>query len=111
MSRLLTLGAPLGDATVKENLKGASLRGDHRHPENIHFWDNVAAEDDFISYDQKLKDDFAHMVPDPCERITDHRIYNFALRADSEGKLGSYPHHGAGYLVHPRVIDIIADWL
>ena len=38
--------------------------------------------------------------------IRDYRIYNMAVRY---GK--SNPHSSVGYLIHPRVTKIVADWL
>ena len=40
------------------------------------------------------------------ESIEDLRIFNLAIR---HGR--SNPHHSAGYLIHPTVIEAIADWL
>ncbi len=45
-------------------------------------------------------------MPHDCYYIRDHRIYNLALR---HGK--SNPHHGAGYLIHPQFINVLARWL
>jgi hypothetical protein len=38
--------------------------------------------------------------------IRDYRIYNLAVRYGR-----SNPHSSMGYLVHPRVAKIVADWL
>jgi len=38
--------------------------------------------------------------------IRDKRVYNLALRG---GK--SNPHNGVGYVIHPKLIDAVADWL
>lgn len=103
----LTLGSPLGDETVKRKLKGARAGGARRYPANVRHWHNVAAEDDYISHDSTLADDYRDMVAAGLlESITDHRIYNLALR---DGK--SNPHHGLGYLVHPTVAGLIANWI
>ena len=104
---LVTLGSPLGDETVKRNLKGAGVSGSRRYPTNIRRWVNVAAEDDYIAHDEKVRNDFKGMLKhDLVESIRDHRIYNLAVR---NGK--SNPHHGAGYLIHPKVTNLIADWV
>ncbi len=63
ISQLITMGAPLADETIKRNLKGAHVKGTRRYPTNIERWDNFAAEDDFISHDQSVQDDFKEMVP------------------------------------------------
>lgn len=107
VSMMITLGSPLGNETVKKNLKGANAGPSRRYPTNIREWINIAAEDDYISHDQTLKNDYRKM-----ERwrlvgsITDHRIYNLAIR-DGD----SNPHHGVGYLVHPTVSNIVSAWL
>ncbi|MDH4256485.1 MAG: hypothetical protein OEX13_18395 [Gammaproteobacteria bacterium] len=103
----ITLGSPLGDETVKRKLKGARAGGKRRFPANVRHWHNVAAEDDYISHDGTLADDYRAMLDAALvDSITDHRIYNLALR---DGR--SNPHHGLGYLVHPTVARLIADWL
>ena len=103
----LTLGCPLGDETVKRHLKGAKAEGERRYPDNIVHWHNVAAEDDFISHDSKIANDFKKMHKwTKIKEITDHKIYNLAVRSGD-----SNPHHGAGYLIHPKVVKIVTDWL
>jgi hypothetical protein len=103
----LTLGSPLPDTTVKRNLKGARAAGLRRYPHNVKRWINVAAEDDYISHDSTVANDFRKMRNlKPATRIVDRKIYNLAVR---RGK--SNPHHGCGYLVHPAVVACVADWL
>jgi hypothetical protein len=104
---LMTLGSPLADETVKRHLKGARASGERRFPKNIRRWVNFAAEDDYISHDQNVRNDFKDMIRfGLVDSIADHRVYNLAVR---NGK--SNPHSSAGYLVHPRVVRLIADWL
>ncbi|MCZ6837333.1 MAG: hypothetical protein O7G85_16275 [Planctomycetota bacterium] len=104
---LLTLGSPLGDETVKRNLKGAKADGERQYPTNIRHWINVAAEDDFIAHDEKVKNDFRNMEKlGLVKSIKDIRMYNLAVRNNK-----SNPHHGVGYLIHPKVTEIIATWL
>lgn len=107
VSLWITLGSPLADETVKDNLKGASHALADRYPTNVVDWLNVAAEDDYVSHDQRVAGDFREMKKlGYVNSITDKRVYNLAVRG---GK--SNPHHGAGYLVHPAVADAIAAWL
>lgn len=107
LSKLVTLGSPLGNETVKRNLKGANADGRRRYPALIRAWENFAAEDDYISHDETLEDDYRKMENHKMvEPIRDHRIYNLAVR---NGK--SNPHHGAGYLIHPEFITVLAEWL
>ena len=103
----ITLGSPLADETVKRNLKGARASGPRRYPGNIKRWENFSAEDDFISHDSKLANDFKRMYKEQLiDEINDQKIYNVAVRRGS-----SNPHHGAGYLIHPKVIKMITDWV
>ncbi|MFH1921395.1 MAG: hypothetical protein ABIP48_16140, partial [Planctomycetota bacterium] len=107
VSLWITLGSPLADETVKDNLKGANHAQADRYPTNVVDWLNIAAEDDYISHDQKVAGDFKAMKKlGYVNSITDKRVCNLAVRG---GK--SNPHHGVGYLIHPRVADAIAAWL
>ena len=104
---LVTLGSPLGDETVKRNLKGAKASGSRRYPSNIRRWVNVAAEDDYVAHDERVRNDYKAMLKRGLvQSIEDRRIYNLAVR---DGK--SNPHHGAGYLIHPKVTELIANWI
>lgn len=103
----LTLGAPLGDAMVARRLLGARESGAARYPTNIVSWHNVAAEDDYLSHDKAIADDFAPMLERRLlSTIRDHRIYNLAVRYGR-----SNPHHSLGYLIHPCTSRIVAEWL
>ncbi len=103
----MTLGSPLADETVKGGLFGARASGPRKYPNNIRRWVNIAAEDDFISHDQKVADDFKKMKRyGNVDSIKDHRIYNLALR---KGK--SNPHHSGGYLLHPKTTSTLVEWL
>jgi hypothetical protein len=103
----LTLGAPLGDTTVRRRVFGAQSKGRGRYPANVLAWHNVSAEDDYLCHDNTLADDYREMLKlRLVSSIRDHHVYNLAVRY---GK--SNPHSSVGYLVHPRVTKIIADWL
>ena len=103
----LTLGAPLGDSMVRRRLLGASRKGNEKYPWNVVSWHNISAEDDFVSHDNTLADDYKQMLRQKqVSCIRDYHIYNMAVRY---GK--SNPHSSLGYLIHPRTIQIIADWL
>lgn len=62
VSLLLTLGSPLGDENVKDRLKGSRLKDEKKYPLNIQQWINISAEDDFISHDSKIKNDFKDKI-------------------------------------------------
>jgi hypothetical protein len=103
----LTLGAPLGDSTVRSKVMGAKMKGVMKYPTNIVSWYNISAEDDYLSHDNTLADDFRGMLRQKqVSLIRDYRIYNLAVRY---GK--SNPHSSVGYLIHPRVSQLVADWL
>lgn len=106
---MVTLGSPLGDENVKDRLKGSRLKGDKKYPLNIQQWINISAEDDFISHDSKIKNDYKEMlelglVPGGMKDI--YPIYNLNIR---NGK--SNPHASIGYLIHPEFIAVLDDWL
>jgi hypothetical protein len=103
----ISTGSPLGDETVKRNLKGSEASKERRYPSNIKNWLNVAAEDDYISHDQKIAGDFRNMKKlGLVKAITDKRIYNLSY---PNGK--SNPHHSSGYLIHPEVTKAVCGWL
>lgn len=103
----LTLGAPLGDSMIRNRLLGAKLKGPAKYPQNVVSWYNVAAEDDYLCHDNTLADDYKEMLRQKLvSSIRDYRIYNLAVRY---GK--SNPHCSIGYLIHPRVAQIISNWL
>lgn len=103
----LTLGAPLGDSGVRKKLFGARDKVGKRHPKNILSWHNVAAEDDYTCHDNTVANDFKAMLKEKLVScIRDYQVYNLAIRY---GK--SNPHSSVGYYIHPRVTQIIADWL
>jgi len=107
LSLFLTLGAPLANNTVRGKLAGAQESLARRYPGNIFRWSNVAAEDDFLCHDKTVADDFAPFLQTrKISNISDHLIYNLAVRYGR-----SAPGYSAGYLVHPRVTEQLANWL
>ena len=103
----LTMGAPLGDSMVRRRIMGAKKKGVERYPTNIVSWHNISAEDDFVSHDNTLADDYKDMLKQKqVSCIRDYRVYNLCIRY---GK--SNPHSSLGYLIHPRTAQILAEWL
>jgi hypothetical protein len=103
----VTMGAPLGDSMVFRRLMGHDRKGLDRYPSNVVSWHNLSAEDDFVSHDNKIADDFKYMLKQrQLSFLRDYRIYNLAVRY---GK--SNPHSSLGYLVHPRTTKILVEWL
>jgi hypothetical protein len=102
-----TLGAPLGDSSIRKRLLGAKEKPAAKFPVNVMFWHNVAAEDDYCCHDNTLADDFKMMLQQRLvSAVYDHKIFNLAVRY---GK--SNPHSSIGYYIHPRISKILADWL
>ncbi len=103
----VTLGAPLGDRNVRRRLAGADQTGTDRYPTNVIAWHNVSAEDDYTCHDKTLADDLGRMMRERIvSKVTDYKIYNPAVRYGR-----SNPHSSIGYLIHPRVAKILADWM
>ena len=103
----VTCGAPLANNTVRARLAGASEPVDRRYPANLFRWHNLAAEDDFLCHDKTVADDFSPLLRQrQISELVDHPIYNLAIRYGR-----SAPGHSAGYLVHPRMAELIAGWL
>lgn len=103
----VTLGAPLGDSGIRKRLLGAKEELTAKFPDNVMFWHNVAAEDDYCCHDNTLADDFKMMMRQRVvSAVYDHKIFNLAVRY---GK--SNPHSSIGYYIHPRISKILVDWL
>lgn len=103
----ITLGSPLASQFVKQRLWGAGKPLERRYPELVTTWYNVAAEDDYYCHDKTVTDDFGALLKSRrISLIKDYRIYNLAIRYGR-----SNPHNAVGYLIHPRVTRLVADWL
>lgn len=103
----ITLGSPLADEFIKKSLAGAKEPQERRYPRTAINWYNVAAEDDFTCHDETMANDFRYMLDNRLiSEIRDFRIYNLAVRYAR-----SNPHNALGYLIHPRVSRLVADWL
>lgn len=103
----VTLGSPLASDYVRRRLRGAAEALPRRFPDNLVNWFNVAAEDDYWCYDKTVANDFAELIRQRrISRLRDYRVYNLAMRYGR-----SNPHSAVGYLVHPRVARLLADWL
>ena len=102
----ITLGAPLGDNSIRKRLLGADGES-VSYPTNVITWHNISAEDDYTCHDNTLADDFKSMVEQRVvSTVHDYHVYNLAVRY---GK--SNPHSSIGYYIHPRVSKILTDWL
>ncbi len=107
ITRWITLGSPLGSRAVRSKLAGAKEQGIRRYPAVLKDWYNIAAEDDYVCHDKTVADDFKGMLQQRLiGDIRDHTIYNLSVRYGR-----SNPHSSAGYLIHPRVAQLLAEWL
>jgi hypothetical protein len=105
----LTLGNPLGEPGVIDNLYDSNELEDGKYPKNIiNRWMNISARDDFVAHDEAVADDFKAMKErkyvNEIKDITN--IYNFWA-----GRDGSNPHKFYGYLDNPTVAKQIAQWI
>ena len=110
VSLWLTLGNPLGEPSVQNELYDADEREDGKFPTNVHRWSNITAHDDIIAHDATIEDDFREMTR--REFIEEGnirelpRIYNFWVRNKR-----SNPHKFYGYLNHPEFAQALVDWI
>ncbi|MDX1500119.1 MAG: hypothetical protein R3176_09490 [Woeseiaceae bacterium] len=103
----VTLGAPLGNASIRRRLLATRDATQPDFPANVLYWHNVSAEDDYTCHDNTLADDFRRMMQERMvSAVHDYRIYNLAVRFGR-----SNPHSSLGYYIHPRMSKILADWL
>lgn len=104
----LTLGNPLGEPGVIDNLYDSNEKSDGKYPKNIiNQWVNISAYDDFVAHDDRIENDFRTMKQLGYAKIKDlPKIYNFW-----SGRDGSNPHKFYGYLDNPIVANQIAKWL
>ncbi|NKC00048.1 MAG: hypothetical protein GKR90_16330 [Pseudomonadales bacterium] len=107
VSVFVSMGSPLSDRSVQGRLQGSSKNGVERYPNNISRWYNLSAEDDYVCHDKTVRDDFKAMLDHRMvSEIEDFTIYNLAVRYGR-----SNAHSSVGYLVHPRMAKILADWI
>ncbi len=97
----LSIGAPLGDAAIYHAI---GLRDWTRFPQRCQRWVNVAAEDDHIAHHNALSASFPCLYGGAVEDIA---IENFFVHP----LYGANPHKSYGYLDHPKVGGVIAEWL
>lgn len=105
---LLTLGSPLGMRFTQKRLLGVHEKGTQRYPHNIRHWINIAAQGDLTALDPTLRDDFKAMLDLGVVRsIADLNggVFNYYRNEE-----GLNVHRSYGYLVNPRVGEVIAHW-
>lgn len=103
---LLTMGSPLGQRFIQKRIKGSGNHGQHRYPDNIGRWVNLAAQGDLTAVDPTLADDFGEIVDlGFCTSIDDDRLFNY-FRLD--GELNAHAEYG--YLVNDVTARIVTNW-
>ena len=105
----VTLGSPLGDENAKQHLQGRVNRGRPKYPHNIKRWVNLSAEDDYVSHDNKIQNDFHEMykeglLEEPLRDI--YPLYNLTVQNEKPN-----PHSAIGYLVNPEFIEVLNSWI
>jgi hypothetical protein len=104
----LTLGSPLGMRFTRKRLLGAGASGARRYPGNIRRWVNISSQGDLTALDTSLRDDFAPMLElglvDGIADV-DGGVFNYFRNRE-----GLNVHRSYGYLVNPRVGEVIARW-
>jgi hypothetical protein len=104
----LTLGSPLGMRFTQKRLRGARERGTQRYPHCIRRWANLTAQGDLMALDPTLRDDYRAMLElGLIQSITDVNggIFNYFRNEE-----GLNVHRSYGYLVNPRVGEVIVRW-
>ncbi len=104
----LTLGSPLGMQFVQQRLVGFRESPGRRFPGNIRRWQNAASQGDLTALDRALKDDFSPMVAQGLTESIDDM--NAGLYTYYRNQDGLNVHRSYGYLAHPLIGRVIADW-
>ena len=103
---LLTMGSPLGQRYIQNQLKGSGLNGTMRFPANIRHWKNLSAIGDLTAIVPELTNSFGLMVNQgSLESLEDERIFTWYRL---EGELNVHAEYG--YLVNKATARIVRDW-
>lgn len=110
VSLWLTIGNPLGELGVRQNLLDGRYSEEDRYPiGQISDWANFYAVDDFVSHAESMAKPYSALKD---TRITDTEIYNCWIYEDvHHGTATSNPHDLYGYLMNGTVAARLADWL
>lgn len=109
----LTIGSPLAEPGVRQNLRDGHQHPDDKYPRKVFTdWVNIWAQDDMISHRSSMANAFGVMKKKGyLNSITDAKIYNCWIYHDSRSnKLISNPHDLYGYLISEKVGDEISQW-
>ena len=120
----ITLGSPLGDATVR-GLLFARHHLDHsqrRFPTNIDFWHNYACLGDVVSHQKNFDNIFYQPMRElnlfrstkkfrSIDYVDLHNPFEVVSHAGNRNREKRNPHKSYGYLAQPRLGSWIADYL
>lgn len=114
VSLWLTIGNPLAEPGVRQNLLDGRYPEEDRYPSGqVRSWANFFAVDDFISHRENMAPTYRAMQDKQgFPKITDTEIYNCWIYDDiHDGTTTSNPHDLYGYLMNQKVATRLADWL
>ncbi len=102
----LTMGSPLGQRYIQKRIKGHSLTGTERYPNNIRQWKNLVAVGDLTAIDPWLANDFSEMLDlGLVDSFVDAQFFS-AFRQDGAPNV----HSEYGYLVSEVTARTVAGW-
>jgi len=108
VAKWVTIGCPLGEIGVQNNLLDAGFFRTDKFPKDIITdWVNFAAHDDFVAHEPKMKtnDNYARFVGNEVASITDRRLWNCYEQLNAPN-----PHKAYGYLANPKLGTAVAEW-
>lgn len=103
---LVTMGSPLGQRYLQKRIKGHSITGPGRYPNNIRRWKNLVAVGDLTAIDPLLANDFSEMLDLGLVDSFDDVQFFSAFRQDGAQNV----HSEYGYLVSEMTARTVAAW-
>jgi len=120
----VTMGSPLGDATVRETLfaRHHEDSGKRQFPTNIDRWHNYACLGDVVSHYRDFEKIFfqkmKHLKVLPAspkhhaiDYVNLHNPFEVVSHSSNKGSEKRNPHKSYGYLVQPRLGTWLTDFL
>jgi len=103
---LVTMGSPLGQRYIQKRIKGHSMVGVERYPNNIRNWKNLVAVGDLTAIDPWLANDFSEMLElELVHSFEDAELYSAFRQAGAQNVHSEY-----GYLVNELTARTVANW-
>ena len=120
----VTMGSPLGDATVRNLLfsRFHKNQGKREFPSNVERWHNYACLGDVVAHDNDFENIFFNamrklgvLARTPKYRAIDyvnlHNPFEVVAHSGNRQNIKRNPHESYGYLVQPRLGTWLADFL